>query len=63
MGIIKSAGVPNWESVPEAQAEWAESHASTIAGEVLATSVEVVVGQELTHDVGDGCTADVAKVQ
>ena len=50
-------------SVPEAQAEWAESHASTIAGEVLATSVEVVVGQELTHDVGDGCTADVAKVQ
>ncbi|MEJ6548672.1 isoleucine--tRNA ligase [Corynebacterium sp. USCH3] len=49
-------------SVPEARKAWAEEHAGTIAGEVLATSVSVVVGETLTHDVGDGVTADLAQV-
>ncbi|WP_420100008.1 isoleucine--tRNA ligase [Corynebacterium sp.] len=49
-------------SVPETRKAWAEEHAGTIAGEVLATSVSVVVGETLTHDVGDGVTADLAQV-
>ncbi|WP_291478557.1 isoleucine--tRNA ligase [Corynebacterium sp.] len=49
-------------SVPEARKAWADEHVGTIAGEVLATSVTVVVGETLTHDVGDGATAEVVKV-
>ena len=49
-------------NVPAARAEWAQRHKDLIAGEVLATSFEVVVdGGALAHDLGDGCTADVAK--
>ncbi|MGO1949256.1 MAG: class I tRNA ligase family protein, partial [Mycobacteriaceae bacterium] len=49
-------------SVPEEKEPWARAQAGTIAGEVLATSVTVVVGESLAHDVGDGCSADVATV-
>lgn len=49
-------------SVPADRKAWADEHIGTIAGEVLAASVTVVVGETLTHDVGDGATADVAKV-
>ncbi len=49
-------------AVPAERAEWAERHRDLIAGEVLATSFEVTVdGGALAHDLGDGCTADVAK--
>ncbi len=40
----------------------AEEQSSTIAYEVLATSVTVVTGESLSHDVGDSCSADVTKV-
>lgn len=49
-------------SVPADKREWADRHADAIAGEVLATSVTVVVDETLSHDVGDGVTAEVAKV-
>ncbi|WP_034648011.1 isoleucine--tRNA ligase [Corynebacterium sputi] len=48
-------------SVPEEFAEWAEQHRDTIAREVLAVEVGYVDG-ELTHDIGRGATADVAKI-
>ena len=49
-------------NVPAERVEWAERHKDLIAAEVLATSFEVVVdGDALTHDLGDGCTADVVK--
>ncbi|WP_448852386.1 isoleucine--tRNA ligase [Corynebacterium sp. 335C] len=48
-------------SVPEARREWAKRHKDTIAREVLATSFEVVVGEELDHDLGDGASARVTK--
>jgi isoleucyl-tRNA synthetase len=49
-------------SVPEEKKAWADEHTETIAGEVLATSVSVVVGESLPHDVGDGVSADLVKV-
>ncbi|MDN6704950.1 isoleucine--tRNA ligase [Corynebacterium glyciniphilum] len=49
-------------SVPEEKKAWADEHTGTIAGEVLATSVSVVVGESLPHDVGDGVSADLVKV-
>ena len=49
-------------SVPEDKKDWADAHAEKIAAEVLATSVEVVTSGTLTHDIGDGCSADVTKV-
>ncbi|MGN0095771.1 MAG: isoleucine--tRNA ligase [Corynebacterium sp.] len=49
-------------SVPEEKKAWADEHTETIAGEVLATSVSVVVGESLSHDVGDGVSADLVKV-
>ena len=49
-------------NVPAEREEWAHRHKDLIAGEVLATSFEVVVdGVALAHDLGDGCTAEVAK--
>ena len=48
-------------SVPEEKKAWADEHTETIAGEVLATSVSVVVGETLPHDVGDGVSADLVK--
>ncbi|AHW64378.1 Isoleucine-tRNA ligase [Corynebacterium glyciniphilum AJ 3170] len=48
-------------SVPEEKKVWADEHTETIAGEVLATSVSVVVGETLPHDVGDGVSADLVK--
>ena len=47
-------------SVPSDREEWARTHADAIAKEVLATDVKVVVGEQLSHDVADGCSADIA---
>lgn len=47
-------------SVPADKEEWARTHADAIAKEVLATDVKVVVGEQLSHDVADGCSADIA---
>ncbi|MEJ6020500.1 isoleucine--tRNA ligase [Corynebacterium sp. H113] len=48
--------------VPAKYEAWANEHAQTIAGEVLATSFNVTVGEDaLTYDLGDACTAEVAK--
>lgn len=46
-------------SVPEDKEQWAKEHADDIAREVLATDVEIVVGESLAFDVADGCSADV----
>src|SRR5699024_4969895 len=49
-------------NVPAARAEWSARRRDLIAGVVLAISFEAVVDDDaLTHDLGDGCTADVAK--
>ena len=47
-------------SVPADKEEWARTHAEAIAKEVLATDVKIVVGEQLSHDVADGCSADIA---
>jgi isoleucyl-tRNA synthetase len=49
-------------SVPAERRAWADEHIATIAGEVLATSYSVVVGEDLAHDTGDGCSVDVVRV-
>lgn len=46
-------------SVPQDKEQWAKEHADDIAREVLATDVEIVVGESLAFDVADGCSADV----
>ncbi|MGP5659328.1 isoleucine--tRNA ligase [Corynebacterium falsenii] len=46
-------------SVPQDKEQWAKEHADDIALEVLATDVEIVVGESLAFDVADGCSADV----
>ena len=48
--------------VPSERESWAQQHAELIAGEVLATSFEVVTAAAaLTYDVGDDCSADITK--
>ncbi|HIW96534.1 MAG TPA: isoleucine--tRNA ligase [Candidatus Corynebacterium gallistercoris] len=49
-------------SVPADKEEWARTHAESIAREVLATSVEVVVDEDLPFEVADGCSADIEVV-
>ncbi|MDN6510917.1 MAG: hypothetical protein L0K56_09465, partial [Corynebacterium sp.] len=61
-GVDGPALNPLRVSGPGYMREWADRHADAIAGEVLATSVTVVVDETLSHDVGDGVTAEVAKV-
>ena len=46
-------------SVPADKEEWARTHTDTIGKEVLATDVKIVVGEQLSHDVADGCSADI----
>ena len=46
-------------SVPADKEEWAHTHTDTIGKEVLATDVKIVVGEQLSHDVADGCSADI----
>ncbi|RKX04049.1 isoleucine--tRNA ligase [Corynebacterium diphtheriae] len=48
--------------VPEEKREWALRHTDMIAGEVLATSFEVVTGEPAQHDIVAGVTATVQKV-
>lgn len=48
--------------VPEEKKEWALRHTDMIAGEVLATSFEVVTGEPAEHDIVAGVTATVQKV-
>ncbi|CAB0611373.1 isoleucine--tRNA ligase [Corynebacterium diphtheriae] len=48
--------------VPEEKREWALRHTDMIAGEVLATSFEVVTGEPAEHDIVAGVTATVQKV-
>ncbi|RKW94438.1 isoleucine--tRNA ligase [Corynebacterium diphtheriae] len=48
--------------VPEEKKEWALRHTDMIAGEVLATSFEVVTGEPAQHDIVAGVTATVQKV-
>ena len=48
-------------SVPPEREEWARAHAADIAREVLATDIEIVVGEDLAHDVADGCSAEVRR--
>ncbi|CAB0561750.1 isoleucine--tRNA ligase [Corynebacterium diphtheriae] len=48
--------------VPEEKKEWALRHTDMIAGEVLATSFEVVAGEPAEHDIVAGVTATVQKV-
>ncbi|MEL4153378.1 isoleucine--tRNA ligase [Corynebacterium bovis] len=48
-------------SVPAEREEWARAHAADIAREVLATDIEIVVGEDLAHDVADGCSAEVRR--
>lgn len=48
--------------VPEEKREWAVRHTDMIAGEVLATSFEVVTGEPAQHDIVAGVTATVQKV-
>ncbi|MHC9673423.1 isoleucine--tRNA ligase [Corynebacterium diphtheriae] len=48
--------------VPEEKKEWALRHTDMIAGEVLATSCEVVTGEPAEHDIVAGVTATVQKV-
>lgn len=48
--------------VPEEKKEWALRHTDMIAGEVLATSFEVVTGEPAEHDIVTGVTATVQKV-
>ena len=45
--------------MPQDKEQWAKEHADDIAREVLATDVEIVVGESLAFDVADGCSADV----
>ena len=48
--------------VPAERQEWAERHRDLIAGEVLATSFEIVTdGDDREFVVGEGVTADVVK--
>ena len=51
--------------VPEDKLEWAQRHQDFIAGEVLATSFEVVPADQAAgqgaHKVVEGVTADVSK--
>lgn len=47
--------------VPATKQEWADRHAEYIAGEVLATSFEVITEGEGAHKVVTDVTADVAK--
>lgn len=46
-------------SVPQEKYQWALAHKDAIAREILATDVEVVMGEHLPVDVADGCTARV----
>lgn len=48
--------------VLEEKKEWALRHTDMIAGEVLATSFEVVTGEPAQHDIVAGVTATVQKV-
>ncbi|CAB0514157.1 isoleucine--tRNA ligase [Corynebacterium diphtheriae] len=48
--------------VPEEKKEWVLRHTDMIAGEVLATSFEVVTGEPAQHDIVAGVTATVQKV-
>lgn len=48
--------------VPEEKREWALRHTDMIAGEVLATSFDVVTGEPAEHDIVAGVTATVQKV-
>ena len=48
-------------SVPADKEGWAKEHAQRIADEVLATTVDITTGEQLTFDVADGCSVDVAK--
>ncbi|WP_298692748.1 DUF5915 domain-containing protein, partial [uncultured Corynebacterium sp.] len=49
-------------AVPEDKKEWAQRHAETIAGEVLATEFSVVTEPLAgAHDILTGVTATVAK--
>ncbi|MDS1112588.1 isoleucine--tRNA ligase [Gordonia westfalica] len=49
--------------VPAERLEWAQTHAGLIAGEVLAVEFDVVAdGAPGAIELGDGVTADVAKV-
>ncbi|MHC9619243.1 isoleucine--tRNA ligase [Corynebacterium diphtheriae] len=48
--------------VPEEKKEWVLRHTDMIAGEVLATSFEVVTGEPVQHDIVAGVTATVQKV-
>lgn len=48
--------------VPEEKREWALRHTDMIAGEVLATSFDVVTGEPAEHDIVAGVTVTVQKV-
>lgn len=46
-------------AVPEDKYQWALENSDAIAREVLATKLDIVMGEELSVDVADGCTAEV----
>ncbi|MBV7296213.1 isoleucine--tRNA ligase [Corynebacterium sp. TAE3-ERU12] len=49
-------------SVPDSRLEWAQQHGELIAAEVLATSFSAAAdGHTRSNDLGDGCSADIAK--
>ncbi|MCF8606183.1 isoleucine--tRNA ligase [Gordonia sp. HY442] len=48
--------------VPAESVETAKAHADLIAGEVLATTFDVVTGDAAAIELGDGVSADVAKL-